>query len=385
MKNKLSKKIKIVIIVKSIDGGTGTFLLNLLEIKKLFSKSSIIKTLVLERPTYRKIKNNKFSYFRDKDFYPQKYSFSSSNFVNFFSELLWIRKKLTNVKPTVILSIDLRCNLLAILTKLFFFKNIKVMITNHIDLARTIFDKSTPVVNFFLKKTIQKIYDKADVIIGVSKRLSDSLKKDFNLKNRVYTIYNGQDVHNINFRKLSSPNKYKKIITIARLFEQKDHINLIKAFSLLSKDIPKTRLLIISDGPERNSLESFVRKKKLVGKVDFLGWVDNVESYLKTADIFVLSSKREGFGYVLIEAMAQCLPIVSTDTPYGPSEILNGGEYGILVPMNDSKAFKKAIYTLLTNSKKYEYYSKKSFERSKYFSVEKMLTYYQKILTDLIK
>jgi glycosyltransferase involved in cell wall biosynthesis len=128
-----------------------------------------------------------------------------------------------------------------------------------------------------------------------------------------------------------------------------------------------------------------VSRLGLSRKISFLGWVKNISPYLKKSDIFVLSSKREGFGYVLIEAMSQGKPVISTNTPYGPSEILDNGKYGILVPMGDEEAMKRAILKLLTDKKKYHYYAKKAFERSEFFSLDKMLRAYKKLIVGLIK
>jgi glycosyltransferase involved in cell wall biosynthesis len=379
----MARQIRLLILVKSIDGGTGTFLLNLLEIKKIFKdKSFSVKTLVLERPSYRKIVNFKFDYFRKKDFYPQRYSLSPLNFLNFFKEIAWITEKVQSFRPTLILSVDLRCNLLAIFLKILSLGKIKVIATNHIDLSQTISDKSTKLVRSLLIRAIQIFYDFADAIVSVSKSLSSSLKKDFHLKSKVLTVYNGQD---FNFQKPKRLPRtgHKTILTIARLVEQKDHLTLIKAFGLLSKDLPGTTLWIASNGPLKRRLETSVKRLGLTESIKFLGWVKDTNAYLKKADIFVLSSKREGFGYVLIEAMSQGIPVVSTDCPYGPGEVLAQGKYGLLTPPRNFKSLKSAMLELLTNAKKYDHFAKMAVKRSKFFTREKMLKGYKKIIIRL--
>ncbi len=174
------------------------------------------------------------------------------------------------------------------------------------------------------------------------------------------------------------------VITIARMVEQKDHETLIKAFKLVNQKLPKVKLLIPSSGPLEPKLKKLTRKLNLTKSIKFLGWVKEITPYIKKADIFVLSSKREGFGYVIIEAMAYGKPIISTDTPYGPAEILDNGKYGILTPLGDEKALSKAIITLLTNDKKYQLYSQKALLRSKYFSLDKMLSSYKKLILETI-
>jgi glycosyltransferase involved in cell wall biosynthesis len=177
----------------------------------------------------------------------------------------------------------------------------------------------------------------------------------------------------------------KIIITIARLVEQKDHENLINAFKLLQKNMPETELWILGDGPRRKELETLVKKLELQNKVFLLGWVSDIKSYIDKSNLFVLSSKREGFSYVLLEAMCQGIPVISTDTPYGPGEILGSGEFGVLVPMGRPDRMQNAMLTLLKNKQKYKYYSEKSIERSKFFSANRMLNGYKSLISDLVE
>lgn len=386
MRSEITEKIKLFVIVKSIDGGTGTFLINFLKIKNLFpSNKFALKTIVLEEPTYRNVRDYNFEYFRGKNFYPQKYSFSPLNFINFFMELFWLKDKFDDFEPTLVMGADLRCNLLAIFLKILSYKKTKIIATNHIDLGKTISDKSTLPVALLLKKTISYLYNKADLFVCCSQELSRSSQSDFNLKKDVITVYNGMKFEKYLPRSANSNNKKKKIIiTIARLVEQKDHINLIKAFELLQKKYKNVDLWITSDGPLRKQLESYVNDHKFNNKIKFLGWVKDINSYLRKADIFVFSSKREGFAYVLVEAMAQGLPVVSTDTPYGPREVLENGKYGVLVPVNDPVSLEKEMFKLLTDKNKYNYFAKKSLERTRYFSVEKMIKNYKRIILNLL-
>jgi len=385
----MSGQIKLLIIVKSIDGGTGTFVLNFLKIKKLFKGNKlIVKTAVLEEPNYRdigRVNKNNFIFFRKKGFYPHNYRLSLKNTLNFIEELRWVNNLIRDFNPHVILGIDIHCNLLAQINKLIFFPKVKTILSTHIDLGETLSQKSAPLVNFVLKKFVCFFYKRANELVCVSKNLAKDLQETFELNKKVLVIYNGSDFkREPNGRPSRIFKKGGIIITVARLVEQKDHTTLVKAFGLVLKELPNSKLWITSSGPLKNKLVKLTSNLKLSKNVKFLGWVRNIQSYIRKSDILVLSSKREGFGYVLLEAMSQGKPVISTNTPYGPSEILDNGKYGILVPVGDKLAMKKAIVNLLTDRKKCDYYAKKALERSKFFSLDKMLKSYKKTIIKLI-
>jgi len=137
------------------------------------------------------------------------------------------------------------------------------------------------------------------------------------------------------------------IIGIGRLTRQKDFGTLIRAFAEVRKRIP-SRLLILGEGEDRRSLEQLCQSLGISDDVDFPGFVVNPHAFLARAAVFVLSSRWEGLGNVLVEALAAGIPVVSTDCPNGPSEILDHGRYGQLVPVEDSAAMAEAIMRVMT-------------------------------------
>jgi glycosyltransferase involved in cell wall biosynthesis len=380
---------RFLILTKNIDGGTGTFALNLLKIEKLFKKPKLdTKIAVLEKPKYRYINKDikeKFVFLRKAGFYPHKYIVFSKIPTHFWQELVWVNKLIRSHNPDLIFGIDVHANLLIQINKFLFFRNTKTLLTTHIDLGKTIAAKSGFLANFLLRKIIGFLYNQADALVCVSKSLGQNLSETFEIKKRVSIVYNGYN--NLKSRQKIPKKLLKKehtIITVARLVEQKDHQTLIKAFELVQKELPNTKLLITSEGPLKQDLVKLVSRLGLSKKISFLGWVKSIDPYLKKSDIFVLSSKREGFGYVLIEAMLYGKPVISTNTPYGPSEVLDNGKYGVLVPMGDEEEMKKAILKLLTDKKEYRHYAKMAFRRSAFFSLDKMLISYKKIINGLL-
>jgi glycosyltransferase involved in cell wall biosynthesis len=136
------------------------------------------------------------------------------------------------------------------------------------------------------------------------------------------------------------------IVTAGRLVPVKDHRTLLKAFAELSNRRP-ARLVIFGEGPLEAELRAFSGEFGIAGRVLFAGYVNDPASCYAVADVVVLSSTSEGFGNVLIEAMAAGVPVVSTDAPHGPREILADGRYGPLVPVGDPGALAAAIEATL--------------------------------------
>jgi glycosyltransferase involved in cell wall biosynthesis len=160
------------------------------------------------------------------------------------------------------------------------------------------------------------------------------------------------------------------LLAVGRLELQKDYPTLLKAYALLRNKI-RLKLLILGEGTERPGLEALVRELGLEKDVLLPGHSTNPFRYMKKAKLFVFSSKHEGFGNVLLEAMACGTPIVSTDCPAGPSEILEGGKWGRLVPVGDVQALAGAILETLGLSDRPDY-----GERLKDFEFEKTVDRY---------
>jgi len=131
------------------------------------------------------------------------------------------------------------------------------------------------------------------------------------------------------------------IATAGRLVAVKDHATLLRAFALLIQNRP-ARLVIFGEGPLRDELQMLSQSLGISQRVLFAGYVEAAHIYAR-ADLFVLSSLSEGFGNVLVEAMGAGVPVVSTDCPHGPREILADGAFGELVPVGDAAAMAEAM------------------------------------------
>ena len=136
------------------------------------------------------------------------------------------------------------------------------------------------------------------------------------------------------------------IVAVGRLVPVKDYFTLLRACRRLFAH-RSARLVILGDGPERFSLERWVRRVGISHRVAFLGWKDNPFAFMSRAAVFVLSSRHEGLPSVLVESLACGCPSVSTDCPSGPAEVLGHGRFGELVPVGDEVALAAAIDRVL--------------------------------------
>ncbi len=138
----------------------------------------------------------------------------------------------------------------------------------------------------------------------------------------------------------------RTFLACGRFDKLKGFSRLIAMFDGLKERLPNWDLVIVGDGEDRELLEAQVAQAKLGPRVFFPGWVADMESAFRSADVFVFPSVSEGFALVLAEAMACGLPCVSYDCKVGPSEIIRDGEDGVLIPVGDEAAFAAAMVRL---------------------------------------
>jgi len=173
------------------------------------------------------------------------------------------------------------------------------------------------------------------------------------------------------------------VLGIGRLSAEKAFDRLIRAHAVLRARGFDHHLIILGEGPLRQMLESEAQRLG-VGETVFLpGHVHNVADWLAHATVFALSSRYEGFGLVLLEALACGTPAVAMDCPSGPREILALGQAGILVPEGDEVAFQEALARLLSSPKLRAHYAQAGRERARHYAPERILPQWEALLAEI--
>ena len=218
------------------------------------------------------------------------------------------------------------------------------------------------------------IYKKYDNIIGVSQSVKKSFEKKFCLPDSVQVIYNPIDKEEIVNKaqqvKISKP-KELTLISIGRLEYQKGYDRLIKILSELQNSEWKYTLWILGEGTQRKELEHLIHTLKLNDKVILLGYKENPYGWLNAADVFLCSSRAEGFSLAIAEAMVLGKPVLSVECS-GPNEILNYGEFGKMIP-NTDKDLEKLLIQLFKGSIDLKRYSLLSLKRTEFFELPEII------------
>ena len=209
-------------------------------------------------------------------------------------------------------------------------------------------------VRSWLRWMAGRVYPWADAVIAVSDGVAEHIASLTGLpRERITTIYNPVVTAELLARSREpldhpwlAPGEPPLILGVGKLKIQKGFRTLIRAFARV-REVRPARLVILGEGARRGTLEALIDELGLRADVALPGYVDNPWAWMARASVFALSSWWEGLPGALIEAMACGCPVVSTDCPSGPAEILEGGVHGPLVPPGDAGALAEAILKLL--------------------------------------
>jgi N-acetylgalactosamine-N,N'-diacetylbacillosaminyl-diphospho-undecaprenol 4-alpha-N-acetylgalactosaminyltransferase len=344
--------------------------------------------------------------------------------INYLSELtgkepLWLKlimlfvlayrlKKIVKTNQiTVVQSHLYRANYVNILSGWLGSKH-NIQIVNHGSLSRFKHGLISNIKTWFVKT----FYTKVNLIITPSYGMKNEIQVLLKNRNRVQypdrpmpqiiVIPNPFDLEKIKRKageKVSEQefvfdNHKQYLISIGRLIDIKRHDDLIHAFYEIHKEFPQTELIFLGAGDRLDYLKTIVSQRGLERSVWFLGQVDNPYKYLSRCHVLILTSSSEGFANVIVEALACNVPVVSTDCPSGPREILAPdtdtnyklkanwelASYGVLVPVGCLKELAAAIKLILSDEKLVAAYRQKAIDRINSFDAKAVFAKYKKTL-----
>ncbi len=196
----------------------------------------------------------------------------------------------------------------------------------------------------------------ADAVVAVSSGVADDLAIVTGLpRNRINMIYNPIVTPEIEESTKTPPDHPwflgkgpPIVLAVGNLTRPKNHAMLMRAFGLIRREVD-ARLVILGEGPERSALETLARNLGIQDCVSMPGYAASPGAFMARASVFALSSDHEGLPTSMVEALACGTPVVSTDCPSGPREILENGEFGKLTPVGNAEDFAKAIVETLTS------------------------------------
>lgn len=346
----------------------------------------------MDRLIERIAKFYNFNYYTSKEIYSKK----RGEMEKFLGDLYLSSRVLNGIiqkdKPDLIVSFLVNSNLIVLINKYLFKTDIPICCSDHTILSREI--KSFP-YQFFYKMLVKLLYKRSDYHIAVSEGSKDDLVKYCGFpKNKIITIYNGIDADNVKkeskeklddeIEEILQDKNTNKIITSGRLTNVKNHELLIRAFNKI-ENRSNTKLLILGTGEKKEELQTLANNLGIGDDVLFLGWRKNPFNIISRCDLFVLSSNWEGLPLVIIEAMSLGIPVISTDCPSGPREILENGKYGVLVKPKDEDKLADAITRLLSDRQLRSELSELGKQRANDFSLKKMIDNYEELFTNILQ
>lgn len=231
-----------------------------------------------------------------------------------------------------------------------------------------------------------KAFREADHLVALSHGVAQDFHHHFpGMDSKVSVIYNAGVDDRV--RALASETisefplpKGNLLVACGRLSEQKDFPTLLRTFSRLRKQRDDVTLWILGRGPDQMALEKQAESLGLGESVKFLGFQSNPFKFMAVADVFVLSSAWEGFGNVVVEAMAAGAAVVSTDCDFGPGEIIREGVSGFLCPVGDDECLARQILVLLDDKALREAFVKAGKERADDYDALKITREYEEVL-----
>lgn len=295
-------------------------------------------------------------------------------------------RSLRRMKPDVVFttSNDVACLLLTL--RLLFFRDMRVIATQHLSVsaprrsARGLRRAKLELIRIAMRLLLPT----AERVVAVSEGVAQDIKQELSPQSvNAHVIYNPIVTPDFDARMGRAQTwpwadrDLPTIIFVGRLAPVKRLDLLLDSFQSLSRITP-SRLLIVGTGPLQNEIEQRIQREGLDAYCKLTGFIENPLPLVSASSVLVLSSDYEGFGNVLVEAMACGTQVIATDCPYGPAEILGRGQFGQLIPVNDVSALAAALRKSLLGEFHVPTDSLKA--RAQDFTIERAMNRYLELL-----
>ena len=279
------------------------------------------------------------------------------------SALAALERWLQRERPQVLVAAGTTPNLLALAARARACPQTRVVVTVHNTVSRQFSDPRGHGMakhlakRWGLPRLLRRGYAQADAVVAVSAGVADDLAQHIGFPRSEITCIHNPVVDDEFLAELGAPCPHPWLIpgqppvvlSVGRLVPRKRLDLLLRAHRALVPELGQ-RLMIVGTGPERARLERLAQDLGVGDSVHWTGRVPSVAAYYEHAAAFAFCSRYEGFGLVLAEALAAGCPVVSTDCPHGPAEVLDRGCYGRLVPVDDLPALVEALRATLASA-----------------------------------
>lgn len=374
MRKYITKKIKVLFVTKETRGGNYIYAK---QMANLDNSKFETKFIFLKKEKYSDKFNSPAIYFDTK--YPEDSGFSAIKILLFFVNFYKLYLALLRQRADIIFAYDIYSFILISLMRPFLPSGSLFIYFVNNNMGAFVGSKRGRFYAKALDELMRFLIRVTDLIIVPSIDMATSFKRDYKPRSLEVVQY-GVDLKRLKkFRLGKRRGDVFKILSVGRLVDQKDFKTIIEAFPLVLKKNKKAELLIVGEGEQKEELVELADSLGVLESVKFLGWISNLDEILGTSDLLLFSSVYEGFGLIILDAMIAGLAVVATDTPFGPGEILDGGKYGILVPVGNVNKMAGAVNLLMGNNKLRRNYAELGNKRAFDFSLARMLKGYEEV------
>lgn len=289
---------------------------------------------------------------------------------NRFTEIFWLRKYLKKQKPDVVIPFTEGVYCFTILSLLG--TGIPIIASERLD----------PAAMSTTRKILKRLLlPYADWLVVQTQSIKEYFPKSIQKKTSI--IYNPVNDESLSPTLPSREGRLNRIISVGRLYPQKNQAMMIRAFAKVADEFPDWQLVIYGEGPLRESLELIVDSLELQDRVLLPGRTEHVVEELRKSKIFCMSSDYEGMSNSMIEAICVGLPIVTTDVS-GVKELVENGKNGVVVPCGDVDKLGKTFSELMSNERLMEEYSRNNYSKKELFRIDTIINQWEQLIHQVI-